>query len=87
LELSEHYNDVYSRGTYFVKPERIASYNARLRFISKRDNINGLQLADLIAYPIARNMIEPKRANLAFEVFENKFYSDGGKRYGLKQFP
>jgi hypothetical protein len=45
------------------------------------------KLADLTAYPIARHVIEPKRANPAFEIIENKFYEKNGTRYGLKIFP
>ncbi len=41
----------------------------------KKENINGLQLADLIAYPIARYIIEPERANPSFEIFKNKICS------------
>jgi hypothetical protein len=86
-ELLKHYNEVYSIGTGYVSPERIHSYNTRFRYKSKKDNINGLQLADLVAYPIARRIIEPNRVNLAFNVLETKFYEENGIRYGLKQYP
>ena len=56
-------------------------------FKSKKENINGLQLADLVAYPTARYVIEPNRANPAFEVFKDKIYTKNNKRYGLKIFP
>jgi hypothetical protein len=56
-------------------------------FKSKKANINGLQLSDLIAYPSARYVNEPKRANPAFEVFRQKIYSKKGKVYGLKIYP
>ena len=48
---------------------------------------NYLQLADLVAYPVARFVIEPKRANPAFDLVESKIYEKGGKRYGLKIYP
>ena len=86
-ELLRHYNEVYPVGTGYVSPERIHSYSTRLRFRSKKDNINGLQLSDLVAYPIARYSIEPNRVNLSFDIIESKFYKQNGKRYGLKQFP
>lgn len=85
--LLKHYNEVYSSGTFYVTPERIRDYQTKLKFISKKENINGLQLADLLAYPIARHIIEPKRANPAFDIFSAKFYTESGKRYGLNQFP
>lgn len=86
-ELLKYYNEVYSIGTGYVSPERIHSYSTRLKFRSKKDNINGLQLSDLVAYPIARHIIEPNRVNLSFDVIAGKFYEHNGKRYGLKQFP
>ena len=76
-----------SRGTAYVSSERLQEVGIKITFRDKKENINGLQLADLIAYPIARYVIEPKRANPAFEVLEKKIYTKNGKRYGLKIFP
>ncbi len=86
-KLAQHFQKLISRGTGFVVPERLKAYDVSITFKDKKENINGLQLSDLIAYPIARYVIEPKRANPAFDVLSNKFYSKGGKRYGLKIFP
>lgn len=86
-QLHEHFQRLLSRGTSYVNEKRLKAYNISIEFIDKKDNINGLQLADLVAYPIARYVIDPKRANPAFEVFESKFYTKNGKRYGLKIFP
>ncbi|WP_070138422.1 DUF3800 domain-containing protein [Crocinitomix algicola] len=86
-QLHEHFQRLLARGTGFVSSERLKNYNIDIDFKDKRDNINGLQLADLIAYPVARYVIDPKRANPSFEVFQQKFYSKNGKRYGLKIFP
>ena len=86
-QLHEHFQRLLARGTGFVSAERLKNYNIDIEFKDKRDNINGLQLSDLIAYPLARYVIDPKRANPAFDIFENKFYSRYGKRYGLKIFP
>ncbi len=85
--LLEHFQRLCSRGTGYVTPERIHAYSISIDFYSKNDDVNGLQLADLIAYPIARYVIDPKRANPAFDILEQKFYSKKGKRYGLKVFP
>jgi hypothetical protein len=85
--LIEHFQRLCSRGTGYVTPERIHAYSISIEFYSKNDDVNGLQLADLIAYPIARYVIDPKRANPAFDVLERKFYSKRGRRYGLKVFP
>jgi hypothetical protein len=86
-KLEEHFQRLMARGTGYISPERLAKYNLSIIFKNKKENINGLQLADLIAYPIARYVLEPERINPAFDVFKERFYSNGGKRYGLKIFP
>ncbi|QTV05525.1 DUF3800 domain-containing protein [Faecalibacter bovis] len=86
-KLEEHFQRLLSRGTSFVKPERLKEVNLKIFFKSKKDNINGLQLSDLIAYPIARYVIEPDRANPSFEVLKEKIYQKEGKIYGIKIFP
>lgn len=86
-KLEEHFQRLIARGTGFVSAERLQEVNLKIIFKDKKENINGLQLADLIAYPIARYVIEPKRANPAFNKLEKKIYKKNGKRYGLKIFP
>lgn len=86
-KLEEHFQRLLSRGTGYVSAERLASYKLKITFKSKKENINGLQLADLVAYPTARYVIEPKRANPAFDLVEQKIYSKDGKLYGLKVYP
>ena len=56
----------------------------------KKTNSCGLQLADLIACPIGRYVLNPKQKNHAYKTIEKKFYCDSiGKKegWGLKQFP
>lgn len=86
-KLEEHFQRLKARGTGFVTAERLEEVSLKITFKDKKENINGLQLADLIAYPIARYVIEPKRANPAFDKLEPKIYKKNGKRYGLKIFP
>ena len=86
-KLDEHFQRLVSRGTAYVSSERLKEVGIKITFRDKKENINGLQLADLIAYPIARYVIEPKRANPAYEVLEKKIYTKNGKKYGLKIFP
>lgn len=52
----------------------------RHRFLDKKSNCSGLQLADLVARPIALNTLRPKQANRAFEILAPKLYE-------TKQFP
>lgn len=86
-QLEGHFQRLLSRGTSFVSANRLCDLSPKIVFRDKKENINGLQLADLVAYPIARYVIDPKRINLAFEIFEHKIYSRNGKQYGLKIFP
>ena len=53
----------------------------------KRDDVIGLQVADLIAYPVARYVLDEEAANPAFEIIKDNIYSENGKLYGLKIFP
>lgn len=86
-KLEEHFQKLMARGTGYVTAKRLADYNPQILFRNKKENINGLQLADLVAYPIARYVIDPERANPAFDLLESKIYMKNGKRYGLKIFP
>ncbi len=86
-KLASHFSKLKDNGTYFVDKQRIKNYNTEIVFKQKQENIHGLELSDLIAYPIARYVLDKQRANPAFDVFSDKFYQKGGKRYGLKVFP
>ncbi|MDX2086170.1 MAG: DUF3800 domain-containing protein [Candidatus Melainabacteria bacterium] len=52
----------------------------------KRINSGGLQLADLIARPIGRHVINPQQSNRAYEILSKKFYqgSTSGFKYSVK---
>ena len=52
-QLHEHFQRLVSRGTGYVAAERLRNIGPNIVFKDKRENINGLQLADLIAYPEA----------------------------------
>ena len=58
----------------------------------KRKNIAGLQIADLIAYPVARKILNPASPQPSFDVLRTKIYHKPGQEnrflgYGLKIFP
>jgi Protein of unknown function (DUF3800) len=60
-----------------------------LVFRSKSLNENGNQIADLIAYPIAKSIIDGSKNNL-YNAFESRFYYKSDNTYdgyGLKIFP
>ncbi len=86
-KLDEHFQRLLSRGTNYVTSQRLKDVNIKIVFKDKKDNINGLQLADLVAYPIARYVIDPRRANPAYDILSKKIYNKNGKKYGLKVFP
>lgn len=87
LKLAKHIQKITQVGTYYVSSERINKLGFKTNFLWKKENINGLQLADLIAYPIARYILKPKGIHLSFDAFKKNFYTKNGKIYGLKKFP
>jgi len=58
-----------------------------LKFVAKRSNVLGHQLADLCAYPIARHVIDPSKSSRAFDIVQSKFLDRPGWRHGFKIFP
>ncbi|GAH52281.1 unnamed protein product [marine sediment metagenome] len=59
-------------------------------FHSKRENIVGLQIADLCAYPLARHLLNPEEPYIPFKIIEKKIYCNRSGEYdgwGLKLFP
>jgi hypothetical protein len=85
--LDGHIRKLRQIGTYYINFKRFMNYGFSHDFSGKKENLNGLQLCDLLAYPIARYTMDTKRANPAFDVLSPKFYTKNGKRYGLKIFP
>ena len=47
----------------------------------------GIQMADLAGYPVARYVLNPARPSEAFNVIRAKFYKGPGWVQGLKIFP
>lgn len=86
-KLKEHFQRLMARGTGYVSAERLNKCGMTINFRSKKQNINGLQIADLIAYPCASFVKEPKRANPAYNIFSDKIYSKAGRKYGFKIYP
>lgn len=86
-KLYEHFQRLLARGTGYVSAERLNKVNVKIIFKSKKENINGLQLADLVAYPIATYVIDKERANPAYDILQSKIYTKNGKLYGLKVYP
>jgi hypothetical protein len=60
----------------------------KLMFVDKKSNCAGLQIADLVAYPIGRYLIDPEKENPAFKIVEKKILLYPEYRgTGLMMFP
>lgn len=79
----------FKKGTPIFKVEEIQSKFADLSFNQKSQNVIGMQVADLVAYPIGKWIMDGKRENKAFDIVKTKIHSKGGNilGYGLKVFP
>src|SRR5262249_26254358 len=76
---------------------RVCAHNATGRalpfepvLVSKQCNSTGLQLADLVARPVGRKVLNALQPNRAYDILEQKFRRDGRGRvegWGLKVFP
>lgn len=67
-----------------------AAFPFELVFVDKRANSCGLQIADLVARPIGRHILDPEAPNRAFDILAPKFYGTGAggiRGRGLKCFP
>lgn len=85
--LLDYYNELLDRGTYFVNKIRIKDYFKTFQFKKKIEDIIGLQISDLVAYPITRYVLDREAANPAFDVIKNKIYTQNNKIHGLKIHP
>jgi hypothetical protein len=61
----------------------------RIKILPKTSNCCGLQLADLVARPIGRQVLKPDQPNRAYEIVRGKLFANDGEveDYGLKIFP
>ena len=85
--LLNYYNRLRDVGTHWVTPERLQSHIRKFDFLSKKQNVTGLQLADLIAYPITQHLLYPDRVNFAYDIIKDNIYESKSKRLGLKVIP
>lgn len=61
-----------------------------IRFVSKKANLPGLQIADLVARPVGRHAMNPAQENRAFDILRPKFRASAAGEiagHGLKVFP
>ena len=72
--LKSVYTNFISYGTQYISTDEFKMCNPKLFFRGKDQNINGLQMADLCAYPIARKSLTPESPQPTFDLFEKKFF-------------
>ncbi|MCM1138769.1 MAG: DUF3800 domain-containing protein [Muribaculum sp.] len=86
-KLLNYYNGLRNRGTKWVDAERLRSRVGSFSFNHKSDNIIGLQIADLIAYPITIHLLHPERPNHSYDAVKHNIFSDNGVLLGQKVIP
>lgn len=84
--LREVFARIITEGTDCLPAEQFKTLDCTLTFQPKRNNIVGSQMADLCAYPCARHILNPGKANLPNEIARQKVYENGGIS-GWKEFP
>lgn len=85
--LYDYFINLLDKGTYWVSPKRLKNYFKKFIFCAKREDINCLQIADLIAYPVTRHILDPDEVNLSFEIIKGNLFYESGKVRGLKIIP
>lgn len=89
-KLVSHYNRIMDKGTGIMTAEEFKNRVIDLDPRSKLDNIIGLQLADLCAYPLARHLLRPTEPYPSYGVIADKvFRADGVECHecGFQVFP
>jgi len=80
-ELELAFLNLKVQGTSYVSASRVKKAISQLSIKDKKENIAGLQIADLIASPIGRENLG-KRNQIDYEVIEKKYRNKGGKYWG-----
>jgi hypothetical protein len=83
--LEAEFYKIRANGTDYIAANRFERLG-RLLFANKRNNIAGVQLADLCAYPSARHILDPSKLNEPFKIVKPHIYMNNGVS-GWKVFP
>lgn len=86
-KLLNYYNGLRNRGTKWISAERLKARIGDFGFKNKKDNIIGLQIADLIAYPVTIHLLHPQRYNPSYEAVKHNIFQDNGVLLGQKVIP
>jgi hypothetical protein len=89
-DLHAVFERLMTQGNRNITPDEFQRHIRDLKFYPKGVNENGNQIADLVAYPIARKIFSRISNYEPYNIIKQKFYSrsDGNFwGYGLKAFP
>ncbi len=86
-KLLNYYNGLRNRGTKWISAERLRARIGEFGFKNKKDNIIGLQIADLIAYPVTIHLLYPQRSNPSYDAVKHNIFQDKGVLLGQKLIP
>lgn len=86
-KLLNYYNGLRNRGTKWVSAERLRARIREFCFKNKKDNLIGLQIADLIAYPVTIHLLYPDRHNPSYDAIRHNIFQDKGVLLGQKVIP
>lgn len=77
-----------NNGTFYCPKERFDTIDEKILFFNKKDNVNGLQMADYCVYPFARHARNKfDLDNKFFELLRKYIYKGQHSEYGLKEWP
>lgn len=88
--LKKYFTSFRKYGTDYYSTAEFEMFAEILSFRGKNQKVNGLEFADLCAYPIARISLHPEIPQPTFEIFKPKICCDyRGKidGIGIKRFP
>ncbi len=80
--LSEAFEATLAQGTWFHSSDRFQKTltSNKIKFKTKRDDIAGLQLADLLVYPLKREMVAERREETLPEDFSGRLLNAARER-------
>lgn len=87
IHMTSQFNKIRDAGTGYVDASRMKLHIIGCDFKAKTENHNGLQCADLCAYPLARSLVLKGSPSKAADIVRPKIYANNGRQYGLKIFP
>ena len=86
-----HFNHVKAMGSMFISPFAMQNYLREIDFPPKSSNNPGLQIADFIPNPFARNALKKKQNKYSIYSQLRLLRYDGGlkryDRFGMKIMP